>query len=110
MQDMFAYSVVLWGLFTWQQPYKNVTPEEIQNSILNGERMDVPSSVPDAIRDLIQLGWHQDYKERPHFRDNNLLFTQMDDVSGETPIHLILLAQSMKDLMDSIPLLYRIDS
>ncbi|KAI8911133.1 kinase-like domain-containing protein, partial [Gorgonomyces haynaldii] len=62
--DMFAYSVVLWELFTWQQPYKNVTPEEIQNSILNGERMDVPSSVPDAIRDLIQLGWHQDYKER----------------------------------------------
>ncbi|KAI8911134.1 kinase-like domain-containing protein [Gorgonomyces haynaldii] len=76
--DMFAYSVVLWELFTWQQPYKNVTPEEIQNSILNGERMDVPSSVPDAIRDLIQLGWHQDYKERPQFEELVFVLNPVD--------------------------------
>lgn len=63
--DIYSYGVILWEIMTEKQPYKGMTEEEVVNSIKQGEREEIPQTVPNVYAEIIRNCWLKNPNERP---------------------------------------------
>lgn len=63
--DVFSLGVVLFELFVQRIPWEGCETIDVAFRVCSGERMDIPSTVPDAIRQLMLDCWNQDPLARP---------------------------------------------
>ena len=67
--DVYAFGIIVFEIMTNSEPYKNCDIFKIRTKVLNGERPEIDSSVPDCYRDLIESCWSQNPKDRPSFEE-----------------------------------------
>ncbi|CAA7043158.1 unnamed protein product [Microthlaspi erraticum] len=68
--DVYSYGVILWELFTLQQPWGKMNPMQVVGAVgFQHRRLDIPDFVDPAIADLISKCWQTDSKLRPSFAE-----------------------------------------
>ncbi|CAH2067110.1 unnamed protein product [Thlaspi arvense] len=68
--DVYSYGVILWELFTLQQPWGKMNPMQVVGAVgFQHRRLDIPDSVDPAIADIISKCWQTDSKLRPSFAE-----------------------------------------
>lgn len=67
--DVYAFAFVVFEIVSNDLPFKDLyNKNQIYNEVvLNENRPEIPSFVPDCYRNLIEKCWSQDPKERPSF-------------------------------------------
>ncbi|CAG9311464.1 unnamed protein product [Blepharisma stoltei] len=65
--DSYSYGMILWELFTNQEPFPNMHWTKFKNMVKRGYRPSVPKSVGDGIKELILSCWNVEPKLRPGF-------------------------------------------
>jgi len=68
--DVFSFGVLTYHVFTQKEPfseppYNYWTAKEIETFIKKGDRLNIPSSVPSSVAELIIECWHQKARIRP---------------------------------------------
>jgi len=63
--DIYALGVIFWEIATCQVPYEGIDIHTIYIAVENGKRPQIPPSCPEAFKNLIELCWSQDPKQRP---------------------------------------------
>ncbi|KAF2072085.1 hypothetical protein CYY_006605 [Polysphondylium violaceum] len=66
--DVYSFGIVLWEMFTQETPFKSLTDYQRVNFVLEGGRLEIPTTVPSKIAHFIQLCWARDPTVRPTFR------------------------------------------
>ncbi|KAL1216851.1 putative serine/threonine-protein kinase SIS8 [Cardamine amara subsp. amara] len=68
--DVYSYGVILWELFTLQQPWGKMNPMQVVGAVgFQHRRLDIPDFVDPAIADIISQCWQTDSKLRPSFAE-----------------------------------------
>jgi len=57
--------MVFWEIASCQVPYEGYDADTIKDSVKSGERLDIPTHCPSEFKELIELCWHQEPKQRP---------------------------------------------
>jgi serine/threonine protein kinase len=87
--DVFGFTRVLWELFAWSLPFRDLNFIQIFEKTLNGENEEVPETCPDKIKALIRWGLLRESRSRPTAK---MLLTElesdMDTVSGALKLQL----------------------
>ena len=65
--DVYAYAMILYELGTKKIPFEGLRPIQIAGRVLDGDRPELPDSIPKGMRELIVRCWAQDRKDRPSF-------------------------------------------
>jgi len=65
--DVYAFGIMLWEFLAKQVPFDGAGPAEIRDSVLAGERPEMPLSCPKTLAKLIKDCWHQESASRPSF-------------------------------------------
>ncbi|KAH7709891.1 tyrosine-protein kinase SYK [Aphelenchoides avenae] len=65
--DVWAFGVTVWEIFTRSEPFKHMKWHEVHDFLNDGKRLDIPSSCPPEVNDLLRLCWMHDPTERPTF-------------------------------------------
>lgn len=73
-QDVYAYSMVLYELFTGKRPYERENMYSILSRVTKGGRPRIDEDLPEFYQDLICQCWAQDPDERPSFAQIIKLF------------------------------------
>lgn len=63
--DVFSFAIVLWEIATFNVPYLEIDDIIIKDGVLEGERLDIPSEVPDEFKSLIEMCWVHKPNQRP---------------------------------------------
>lgn len=76
--DIFSFGTIIYNLITNENPYekdiKKLNFVNLANFLQNGNRINLPSTIPSWFRYLITLCWKQNPKERPTIDDIVNLF------------------------------------
>jgi Protein tyrosine and serine/threonine kinase len=79
--DVFSVGVLLWELYTAQEPYPGLSGPEIVQRVINGERLLIPAVCPPRFRSVLESCWCADSTQRPSFsrllqllEDDNLMY------------------------------------
>ncbi|EOA34207.1 hypothetical protein CARUB_v10021716mg [Capsella rubella] len=68
--DVYSYGVILWELFTLQQPWGKMNAMQVVGAVgFQHRRLDIPDFVDPAIADIISKCWQTDSKLRPSFAE-----------------------------------------
>ncbi|KFK41812.1 hypothetical protein AALP_AA2G174700 [Arabis alpina] len=68
--DVYSYGVILWELFTLQQPWGKMNAMQVVGAVgFQHRRLDIPEFVDPAIADLISKCWQTDSRLRPSFAE-----------------------------------------
>ncbi|XP_013591885.1 PREDICTED: serine/threonine-protein kinase EDR1 [Brassica oleracea var. oleracea] len=68
--DVYSYGVILWELFTLQQPWGRMNAMQVVGAVgFQHRRLDIPDFVDPAIAELIRKCWQTDSKLRPSFAE-----------------------------------------
>ncbi|KAJ3084862.1 hypothetical protein HK102_000538 [Quaeritorhiza haematococci] len=67
--DVYAFGIILWELAAWSVPYYGIADARIESGVQRGDRMEIPDSTPDDVKQLIERAWHQQPQQRPSFVD-----------------------------------------
>ena len=68
--DTWSYGVLLWEICTLaDEPYPEVSPYDILEYLLDGNRMSRPNNCSIEIFSIMENCWQEDPKERPSFND-----------------------------------------
>ncbi|OCH87497.1 kinase-like protein [Obba rivulosa] len=84
--DVYAFSMVMWEVFTGQFPFAKFKHEgTVIKKVLEGSRPERPSEaaglgLSDVVWDVMQRGWHADRRERPAI---TRVREQLDDAIDE---------------------------
>ena len=66
--DVWSFGVALWEIYSLGKvPWKGLTPIEIRDVLLKGERLGRPERCPTDVYKLVQSCWKEDPLERPSF-------------------------------------------
>ncbi|KAL9249166.1 putative serine/threonine-protein kinase SIS8 [Drosera capensis] len=66
--DVYSYGVILWELFTLQQPWGRMNAMQVVGAVgFQHRRLDIPDNVEPVIADLIRRCWQTDPRLRPSF-------------------------------------------
>lgn len=68
--DVYAFGVILWGLYTLKEPWEEDTIREYQElveAVINGDRPEIPQDCQILLKELIEACWHSDRQQRPAF-------------------------------------------
>ncbi|KAL7630481.1 UNVERIFIED_CONTAM: hypothetical protein RMT77_019348 [Armadillidium vulgare] len=77
--DVWSYGVVLWELLTSETPYKGIDALAIAYGVaMNKLSLHIPSTVPQAWRELMESCWHSDPHVRPCFKT---ILTKLDPIN-----------------------------
>lgn len=71
-EDIYAFGVLLWEIFTELKPFSNLDPNAIMSVVRDGQRPDVrclPSDLPPLLVSMIQTSWTANPDERKSFKD-----------------------------------------
>jgi serine/threonine protein kinase len=63
--DVYSYAIILWEIWTRQQPYEDINQFQIPIKVLRGERPNIPEDCPYDYTGLIRWCWSQNSQERP---------------------------------------------
>ncbi|KAH0921797.1 hypothetical protein HID58_021815 [Brassica napus] len=68
--DVYSYGVILWELFTLQQPWGKMNPMQVVGAVgFQHRRLEIPESVDPRIADIISKCWQTDPRLRPSFAE-----------------------------------------
>uniref|UniRef100_A0A8D0HKN6 receptor protein-tyrosine kinase n=1 Tax=Sphenodon punctatus TaxID=8508 RepID=A0A8D0HKN6_SPHPU len=68
--DVWSYGVVMWEVLAYgEQPYWNMTNNDVINSVEEGYRLPAPMGCPMALHQLMLDCWQKDRNERPCFSE-----------------------------------------
>ncbi|XP_010498195.1 PREDICTED: serine/threonine-protein kinase EDR1-like [Camelina sativa] len=66
--DVYSYGVILWELFTLQQPWGKMNPMQVVGAVgFQHRRLEIPEFVDPGIADIIRKCWQTDPRLRPSF-------------------------------------------
>jgi serine/threonine protein kinase len=63
--DVFAFGVLLYEIFARSAPWPGLANVNVVLRVSKGERMDLPQTVPAAVRKTMKQCWAHEAKERP---------------------------------------------
>ena len=64
--DVFALASVCWECVTLQAPFASRSPREVVRVVASGVRLQIPESVPVAVKDMLERCWLDAVNERPN--------------------------------------------
>jgi len=67
--DVFSFAIVLWELWTGEDPNAGMKPKILAEKVHSGFRLPFPSTCPPKWQCLIAMCWSQDPATRPSFND-----------------------------------------
>ncbi|CAH2037044.1 unnamed protein product [Thlaspi arvense] len=68
--DVYSYGVILWELFTLQQPWGKMNPMQVVGAVgFQHRRLEIPDFVDPGIADIIRKCWQTDPRLRPSFAE-----------------------------------------
>ncbi|EFH66522.1 kinase family protein [Arabidopsis lyrata subsp. lyrata] len=68
--DVYSYGVILWELFTLQQPWGKMNPMQVVGAVgFQHRRLEIPEFVDTGIADIIRKCWQTDPRLRPSFAE-----------------------------------------
>lgn len=67
--DVFSFGMMLLHLITGKRPFLRKTSASILVAIVEGVRPEIPDFVPPPFAELIRDCWHQEWQQRPEFKD-----------------------------------------
>ncbi|KAI3515772.1 hypothetical protein L1887_14676 [Cichorium endivia] len=68
--DVYSFGVILWELFTLQQPWGGMNPMQVVGAVgFQHRRLEIPHDVDPTIASIIERCWQTDPKLRPTFAD-----------------------------------------
>jgi serine/threonine protein kinase len=63
--DVFAFGVLLYEIFARSTPWPGLANVNVVLRVAKGERMELPKTVPAAVRKVTKQCWAQEAAERP---------------------------------------------
>ncbi|CAB4008925.1 partial, partial [Paramuricea clavata] len=76
--DVWSFGVLLWEIFTLGgSPYPGIHSVDVYEYLCSGNRMKSPVYCPNEIYDLMMTCWNADPCQRPGFKAERALFTEM---------------------------------
>jgi serine/threonine protein kinase len=87
--DVYAYGIMLFELFTAQEPFEKVKNRwALKKAIERGDRPKCPSYLPAEVVQMMEACWNQSPADRPSFADilehpEGLLLSDADEVAFE---------------------------
>ncbi len=67
--DVYAFGIVLLEISTGTPCYKSMPRDAVKRAVLEGQRPELPSTLPTEVRDLIEQCWAEDPAVRPAFKE-----------------------------------------
>ena len=82
--DVYSFALTMWSVWAQKEPYADLTSSlQLYQLIINGERLPVPSDIPEPLAALTRECWAQNPDDRPTFAAIvprlEAAFTQMTD-------------------------------
>lgn len=66
--DVYSYGIVLWELFNFEKPYRNVSPMELPYLVgKGGMRPPTVKHIPEHLQHIMEGCWGEDSESRPGF-------------------------------------------
>lgn len=66
--DVYSYGMILWELFSGQEPFPNCRMSDLKRMVNEGYRPNIPDEIDEDIRHLIKSCWNVEPRSRPDFR------------------------------------------
>ncbi|XP_010540027.1 PREDICTED: serine/threonine-protein kinase EDR1-like isoform X3 [Tarenaya hassleriana] len=85
--DVYSFGVILWELFTLQQPWGKMNPMQVVGAVgFQHRRLEIPDFVEPGISDLIEKCWQTDPKMRPSFAEIMACLKQLQKPANSSNI------------------------
>jgi len=66
--DVYSFALTMWSIWAQKEPYSDMGSSlQIYQLIINGERLTVPSEIPEPLAALTRDCWAQNPNDRPEF-------------------------------------------
>lgn len=67
--DVYSFAIVAYQILCFKRPFQNLTLIELISKIINGDRPEFESMIPECYKNLICKCWSSDPKDRPSFNE-----------------------------------------
>merc|ERR1719233_2565151 len=67
--DVYAFGYILWEMYTKEEPFKELSFNQLSKKVRSGKRPPIPDIMADSIRELTELCWKAEPSERPNFSE-----------------------------------------
>ena len=82
--DIYALGMTLWEIYERRVPFGNMPEAAVVNQVLSGHRPEMGSTdMPEEIKQLIQLCWSEDPRERPAADKMAFILTRLWNANTE---------------------------
>jgi len=82
--DVYSYALTIWSIWAQKEPYSDLDSSlQIYQLIINGERLTVPSEIPEPLAQLTRECWAQKPEARPEF---STIVQRLEKIFSELPM------------------------